>query len=93
MVTPRKRVVGPAISHILETEIGEEISLYDPRTEQVTVLNGTASDVWRLADGTHTIEEITDLLASSYQVSPDSIAADVEKTVGELSEAGLIESS
>jgi len=85
--------VGPAISHILETEIGEDISLYDPQTEQVTVLNGTASDVWRLADGSYTLQEITQLLASSYQVSPDSIAADVEKAVDELSEAGLIESS
>lgn len=93
LVKPDKRVVGPASSHVLETEIGEDISLYDPQTEQVTVLNGTASDIWRLADGSYTVEEITELLASSYQVSPDSIGADVEKTVDELSEAGLIESS
>ena len=86
-------MVGPAISHILETEIGEDISLYDPQTEQVTVLNGTASDIWRLADGSYTLQEITELLASSYGVSPDTIAADVEKTVAELSEAGLLESS
>jgi hypothetical protein len=91
-VKPEKGVVGPALSHILETDVGDDISLYNPRTEQVVVLNGTASDIWRLADGTHTKEEITALLASSYQVSPDSIGPDVEKTVGELVEAGLIES-
>lgn len=92
VVKPEKRVVGPAVSHVLETEIDEDISLYNPRTEQVVVLNGTASDIWRLADGSRTIEDIIELLASSYQVSPDSIASDVEKTVQELSEAGLIDS-
>lgn len=85
-------MVGPAVSHIMETEVEEDISLYNPRTEQVVVLNGTASDIWRLADGSHTIGEIVDLLASSYGVSPDSIAPDVEKTVEDLAEAGLIES-
>lgn len=92
LVKPEKRVVGPAVSHIIETEVDEDISLYNPRTEQVVVLNGTASDIWRLADGSRTVEEISSLLASSYGVSPDSIAADVEKTVEELSKAGLIES-
>lgn len=91
VVTPEIGMVGPAASHILETEVGDDISLYDPQTEQVVVLNGTASDVWRLADGTHTIEEITALLAASYQVNPESIASDVEKAVEEFSKAGLIE--
>ena len=86
-------MVGPASSHVLETEIDEDISLYVPQTEQVIVLNGTASDIWRLADGSHTIGEVIELLASSYGVSAESITADVEKTVDELSEAGLIESS
>jgi hypothetical protein len=31
--------------HILETEIAEEISLYDPHTEQVVVLDQPAWDV------------------------------------------------
>ena len=88
---PDMGVVGPASPHVLETEIDGDISLYDPKTEQVTVLNGTASDIWRLADGTQTLEEITALLASSYQVSSDSIAEEVAKTVDDLAGAGLIE--
>lgn len=86
-------MVGSAKSHILETEIDAEISLYDPRTEQVTVLNGTASDVWRLVDGKRSVEEITELLSSAYQVSPNEIAADVTQTVGLFAEAGLIDIS
>lgn len=85
-------VVGPASSHVLETEIDAEVSLYDPSTEQVTVLNGTASDIWRLVDGTRTIAEITSLLASSYGVERSVIAEDVHKTLDEFSRAGLIDS-
>lgn len=85
-------VVGPASSHVLETEIDDDVSLYDPSTEQVTVLNGTASDIWRLVDGTRTVAEITDLLASSYGVERSAIADDVRKTIGELTRAGLIDS-
>jgi hypothetical protein len=88
----KSTVVGPASPHILETEIDGDTSLYNPKTEQVTILNGSASDIWRLADGGHTVEEIIDLLASSYQVKADSIAADVETTIADLSEAGLIDS-
>jgi hypothetical protein len=84
-------MVGPAKSHILETEIDDEISLYDPRTERVTVLNETASDVWRLVDGQHSLDQITRLIASAYRVSPDDISADVAETVKHFAEAGLID--
>jgi hypothetical protein len=86
-----KKRVGPARTHLLETEVDGDISIYDPRTEQVTVLNSTASDVWRLADGTHGVDEITGLLATAYGVQPDKIRADVRETVDLLSELGLFE--
>lgn len=94
MISPVKSdsVVGPAPSHVLETEIEGEVSLYNPRNEQVTILNGTASDIWRLIDGEHSIAEITSLLASSYGIDPAAIADDVSQTIDRLSEAGLIES-
>lgn len=87
--------VGPPSDRVLETEVGVdgEISIYNPSTEQVTVLNGTASDVWRLADGEHTLDEIVELLASSYQVSRDEIAQDVTETVRRFSLAGLLQDS
>ena len=62
--------IGPPPAHILETEVNGEISLYDPRSESVLVLNQTASDVWRLSDGEQTLEEIVQLLAVAYQVRP-----------------------
>lgn len=87
-----QRTVGPASDLILEAEVemDGEISLYNPSTEQVTILNGTASDIWRLADGEHTVDEIIDLLAAAYHVAQDEIARDVQDTVARFFEEGLL---
>jgi len=87
-----KQKVGPPGSHILETEIGDEISLYDPRTEQVIVLNQTASDVWRLSDGQSDVDEIVRLLAAAYGVDSDLIRDEIESTIHSFREQGLFES-
>jgi hypothetical protein len=86
----RSQRVGPPAPNVVETEVDGDVCLYDPSSERVAVLNGTASDVWRLADGTYTIAEITDLLASSYGTQPTSIAPDVEAVVTEFVEAGFL---
>ena len=82
--------VGPAKGHIIETEIDGEISLYDPSTEQVMVLNRTASDIWLLSDGEHTLDEMTELLANVYGVESAAIRNDVEEAVSSFIENGFI---
>jgi hypothetical protein len=67
-----------------------EISLYDPHTESVLVLNQTASDVWRLSDGEHSLEEIVELLGAAYGMNPDQIRADVKSTVVRIIEEGFL---
>lgn len=84
--------VGPPAANVIETEIDGDISLYNPSNEQVTVLNGTASDVWALCDGEHSIEEITRLLASSYGTTEAAISDDVEHAVERFEKAGLLQS-
>jgi len=83
--------VGPPAAHVIETEIDGDISLYNPSNEQVTVLNGPASDVWALCDGEHTVEEITHLLASSYGTTEAAISDDIEHTVASFQKAGLLQ--
>ena len=83
--------VGPPASNVLETELDGEVSLYNPLQEEVTVLNGTASDVWYLCDGSLTSEEIVALLARSYSVPAEQIRGDVEQTIVMLREAGLLD--
>jgi hypothetical protein len=83
--------VGPPATHVIETEIDGDISLYNPSNEQVTVLNGTASDVWALCDGEHSIGEIKRLLAASYGTAEPAISDDVERTIESFQKAGLLQ--
>lgn len=82
--------VGPPVPQILETEVDGEISLYEPSKESVTILNGTASDVWTLCDGEHSVEEIVSLLASSYGVDAHQIRDEVTRAIDEFIETGLL---
>ena len=83
-------LVVVASSSVIETELDGDISIYDPTRESVTVLNSTASDIWRLADGEHTVDQIVDLLAGAYQVEPEAIRQQVKDAVQELVDGGLL---
>ena len=85
--------MGPPASHIIETEIDDDLSLYDALAERVVVLNTTASDIWRLADGEHTPDEIVALLAGTYSTTADAIRSDVEQVITSLIDNGLLRSA
>ena len=88
---PIRRTIGPPPLHVIETEIRGDISLYDAQNERVLVLNGTASDVWRLCDGEQTLDEIVALLAKAYQIQPDAIRDDVTRTIRQLIDEGFLD--
>lgn len=76
---------------VREMEIDGEITLFHSVTQTALVLNGTASDVWRLLDGERTAEDIAGLLDSAYDADPDTLRAGVESAVAQLREHGLLE--
>lgn len=76
---------------VLETEMGDDLSLYDPAEERVTVLNTTASDIWRLLDGETSLRELVGLLAGAYGIESETIERDVAATVAELADQDLVE--
>lgn len=82
--------VGPPAARIVESEVDGNISLFDPETGEVSLLNDTASDVWRLADGTQTLEEMIELAARAYGVEPISIADQVRDTVVTFADKRLL---
>ena len=82
--------IGPPQPGIRAVELGEDISLYNPHTQGAALLNSTASDVWRLVDGEHTLEEIVDLLVAVYDADPEVIRRDVRQTIDELLSAGFL---
>lgn len=83
-------VVGPARPHVTETEIDGCVNVYSPVTQHVLVLNETASDVWRLADGEHTPFEVVTLLASAYGIESAGVEKDVLRTIDSFVDHGLI---
>nr|WP_231134178.1 PqqD family protein [Motilibacter deserti] len=53
-------------------------------------MNETASDVWRLADGEHTPDELAALLATGYGTDAATLRGDVERLLDGLAAAGLL---
>ena len=66
------------------SEIEGRVQLFVPGRAEALVLNDTASAVWRLCDGSRTLDELVAELASAFDVESRAIAADVERTVSEL---------
>jgi Coenzyme PQQ synthesis protein D (PqqD) len=83
-------IIGPPHEHILEEEVADEVLLYDDENKLFVSLNPQASDIWRLASGEFSVEEIVLKIASSYDSEPDTIRSDVERTIDELVDKELI---
>lgn len=82
--------IGPSAAHIVESEVDGRISLFDPQTQEVSMLNDTASDVWRLCDGTSTLDQVIELMAKAYGVAPDAVGHEVKATVKTFYDKGLL---
>lgn len=71
--------------------IDSELLLFHPAQTKVLYCNETASIIWQLCDGQHTVEEITSLLAAVFAEAANSIAHDVETTLQQFLEHNAIE--
>ncbi len=69
--------------------------LFDPRAEQIHVLNLSAALVWAHLDGKSTIETVAEAVGSAF--NPPQTAAqvwtDVQDTLERFREAGLLDTS
>lgn len=85
-----RKLVGPVPNHIVATIIDTDISLYNPQAETVAVLNGTASEIWRLSNGTLTVEGIVSALAETFQADKEVVRPQIERTIQELVDHGYL---
>lgn len=53
-------------------------------SSEVNVLNTVASRIFELSDGNYTIEEISKIIASEYEVSEDQAGKDVTEFILQL---------
>jgi len=84
-VCPRAR---PAVT---QTDIDDEIILYNPADGATHALNLTAALVWELCDGAYTLDGIAAEVASDFNVALDQALGDVEPLVARLYALGLVE--
>lgn len=63
----------------------------DPRDGRTYALNPTALALWQLCDGTTQPDEMVEAICELFAVERRQAAADVERTLGRFTEAGLIE--
>ena len=72
--------------------VSDEWLLYDPRTQDLHVLNVTAAGIWTCCDGTMSLDQIARHVADHLDGAPDVsiVRADVETTVAKFRADGLL---
>ena len=69
--------MGPPTPAVEELEVDADLVLFNGATNRVLVLNGTASDAWRLSDGSMTSDTLVHALADAYNTDPGWIRKQV----------------
>jgi hypothetical protein len=70
--------------------LDNELLLYHPTETKIFYFNQTASLIWQLCDGQHSVSEIIGLLNNAYPEAVDTIPIDVANTLKQFEEHGCI---
>jgi len=70
--------------------LGEERLVYDPATHEVSVLNESAAFILDLCDGVRTRADMLAALAERYAAPHETLRADLEAILADLSARGLV---
>ena len=76
---------------VVAKQVGGELILYDSANEVIHVLNMTAATIFRLCDGSHTLEYIAKALEESFDgVESVQVYEDVKRTLDVLEAKHLV---
>lgn len=78
------------VEGLVEYEVEDDLVLYNPSRDVAHVLNPSAATIWWLCDGDKTHQAITTLLAQLYGLDQREVATDVEATLAEFRQAGVV---
>jgi hypothetical protein len=81
----------PKKAEVVESEVEDDLILFDPNTGSIVSLNLVAGLVWDLCDGSHNLIAITEEIASAFQKPSGEVASDVQSVLHQLSERGLVQ--
>lgn len=86
----RKPAISPRVaSYALE----QDLVVYDEITREGFILNGTAAQIWTLADGSRTTAALAREIADKYGISYRAAREDVQEFIGGLEQSGLLAGS
>ena len=71
-------------------ELDENVAVYDDVGQLLILLNSSAGSVWKLCDGSTTVDEMVEALGETYPDDASVIGADVRETLRKLAEMGLV---
>lgn len=89
MIEQQNMAVVPAarIADLVITEAADEVLVYDKKRHQIHHLNHTSAVIWRLCDGSRTVQELTK--AARVQLGGDVDSSIIELAMANLAEANL----
>ena len=77
---------------IVAKQLGNEMMLYDPRSDNVHVLNETSLFIWKLLDGKHSHKDIEVKIREQFEAPSDqNVLQDVTKICADFRDKGLLE--
>jgi hypothetical protein len=75
---------------LIVEHLDDDICLYRPDIDEVLVLNGSAGDIWSLADGHSSVEAITSRLAEAFGLATSDLRDDVQSVILDLETKGYL---
>lgn len=75
---------------VIETDLGAELILLDPLTQEMFALNATGREVWRALDG-RALDDIAARVVAAFDVTREVASADVLSLVHRLVDARLVD--
>jgi hypothetical protein len=79
----------PAPGVVVE-DLDDDVCLYRSDIDEVLVLNQSAGDIWRLADGARSVDAIAIRLADVYRTDEATVRTDVQAVVADLVARGYL---
>jgi PqqD family protein of HPr-rel-A system len=76
---------------VTETDLDDELVLYDPATAATHALNVTAALIWEMCDGSLPFAAIVGELAGAFNLSTEQANADTEATIERFYTLGLFQ--
>lgn len=70
--------------------LGDEMVIMSASDSTLFTLNTVATVIWNAADGTRTLQEISEQVSEEFEVSPEMALADAKELVGDLARHGIV---